>query len=506
MKIRQGGGFALLGPNFSVSYTTQPSMRLPGTLPWLNGVMTFPSDSGFSPDQLQPPSRPQVLSVTSLNRMARSLLEGNFPAVLVEGEISNFSVPASGHWYLTLKDEKSQLRCAMFRNSNLRVRFRPANGSAVLVRGRLSLYEARGDYQLIIDDMEEAGDGALRRAFELLKSRLADEGLFQESRKKPVSNRYGHIGVITSPTGAAVRDILTVFRRRFPATRITLLPVPVQGKEAPAEIVAAIHRANRLAGQLGIEVLLLARGGGSLEDLQPFNDESVARAIAASDLPVVCGVGHEIDFTIADFVADLRAPTPSAAAELLSPDQQDVFQAIANCRLQLGNAMLRTLKQSGQELGWLARRLKHPGKRLQDHAQALDILESRLKRALHWQLQRRRNSLRELSRTLLSCAPQQRISGLQHTTRTLYARLGRAMQSTMRAQRNRVAQVSRSLQAVSPLAVLARGYSITYAPDGQVVREQTQVAPGSRLTTRLRQGSIESEVIRIIPESRKTGG
>ncbi|MBT8146288.1 MAG: exodeoxyribonuclease VII large subunit, partial [Gammaproteobacteria bacterium] len=361
------------------------------------------------------PERPRVLSVTSLNRLARSLLEGNFPAVLVEGEISNFSNPASGHWYLTLKDAKSQLRCAMFRNSNRKVTFRPGNGTNVLAKGRLSIYEARGDYQLIIDDMEQAGDGALRRAFEELKNRLAEEGLFDDSNKQPITAGYQHIGVITSETGAAVRDILTVFKRRFPSTRITLLPVAVQGREAAAEIVSAIERANNQATALGLEVLLLARGGGSLEDLQPFNEEVVARAIHASKLPVVVGVGHEIDFTIADFAADLRAPTPSAAAELLSPSQQEYRQSLLGYQQSLTGLINRQLHQYDQRLGWLTRQLRHPGRRLQDHAQSLDLLDSRLRRALHWQVQQRKNNLRELQRTLIANSPRQRLNNLRNS-------------------------------------------------------------------------------------------
>ncbi|MCB1672368.1 MAG: exodeoxyribonuclease VII large subunit [Gammaproteobacteria bacterium] len=454
-------------------------------------------------DSITTPTRPAVLSVSSLNHMARSLLEGHFPAVLVEGEISNFSTPSSGHWYLTLKDEKSQLRCAMFRNSNSRVRFRPANGNNVLVKGRISLYEARGDYQLIIDEMEEAGDGLLRRAFEQLKAKLSAQGLFDEQRKQPVHDRYRHVGVITSPHGAAIRDILTVFRRRFPAIRITVLPVAVQGKEAAPLIVQALERANRLAAELGIEVLLIARGGGSLEDLQPFNEEAVALAIAASELPVVCGVGHEIDFSIADFVADLRAPTPSAAAELLSPDQQEVRRQLLSRRQRLMQLIERHLQQQNQRIDWLGKRLKHPGKRLRDHAQTLDLLESRLQRALRWQLQKRQNKLRELTRTLLSSSPQQRLISLKAMQSNLQVRFRQAMNNTLRMRRGNLTQLVRNLNAVSPLSTLARGFSITYLDERTVVRSTALLKPGQRIRTRLHQGELESEVIRILPESGK---
>jgi exodeoxyribonuclease VII large subunit len=261
-------------------------------------------------------SNRDVLSVSDLTRSARMLLEEEFPNVFVEGEISNFSKPASGHWYFTLKDDKSQLRCAMFRNKNSRLRFVPRNGLQVIVRGKISLYEGRGDFQMIAEHMEEAGDGALRRAFEKLKAQLDREGLFDPAAKQPVPNLPNHLAVITSPTGAAIRDVLHVFERRFPALKVTIIPVPVQGDEAIPRIVEAIDLANRYS-DLPFDAILLTRGGGSLEDLWAFNTEPVARAIFNSALPIVSAVGHEIDITIADFVADLRAPTPSAAAELL---------------------------------------------------------------------------------------------------------------------------------------------------------------------------------------------
>ena len=315
------------------------------------------------------PADPAVLSVTSLNRLAKSLLEGHFPAVTVEGEISNLARPSSGHWYLTLKDKSSQLRCAMFVNRNRQVRFRPDNGQQVIVRGKLSIYEGRGDYQLLVDSMEEAGDGALRRAFEELKARLAEEGLFAEQHKRQVLNNYRHIGLITSPTGAAIRDLVSVFARRFPATRLTLIPVAVQGQQAAREIAAAIARANRLRGSLGLEALIVGRGGGSLEDLQAFNEEVVARAIYASELPITSAVGHEIDFTIADFVADLRAPTPSAAAELMSPAQQEYLDQFHGYRQVLTQLLRQRFSQWQQTLKALRRHLKRPDRRLQEHAQ-----------------------------------------------------------------------------------------------------------------------------------------
>src|SRR5690606_17065317 len=351
-----------------------------------------------------PPATRDVISVTSLNRLARSLLEGHFPNVLVEGEISNLSMPSSGHWYFTLKDEGSQIRCAMFRNRNMMTRFRPRDGMQILLRGKLSIYEGRGDYQLIGESMEEAGDGALRRRFEMLKEKLAAEGLFATERKRPMPEHVRHVGVITSATGAVIRDIISVLRRRFPAIVITLFPVPVQGAEAPAAIVRAINTANRRR-DLGLDVLIIGRGGGSLEDLQAFNEESVARAASASELPTISAVGHETDVTIMDFVADLRAPTPSAAAELISPDQAEMMQVLAGYELIFAKLVKDRLHHHARQLAWLVRQLKHPGRRLQEHAQSLDILEGRLQRATRHRINHAAHRLEALQQRLLAQSP-----------------------------------------------------------------------------------------------------
>lgn len=396
-----------------------------------------------------------ILTVSQLNRLARMLLEDSFPAVLVEGEISNLSIPSSGHWYLTLKDEQAQIRCAMFRNRNMLLRFKPKDGMQVIVKARLSIYEGRGDYQLIVEHMEQAGAGALQRAFELLKARLLQEGLFDVAHKQPLPTLPRHVAVITSPTGAAVRDIISVFRRRFPATQLTIIPVMVQGEQSAADMVRALHTINARLGCLeDVDVILLARGGGSLEDLWSFNDEGLARAIHASTLPVVSAVGHETDFTIADFVADVRAATPSAAAELLCPHQDDyqlVLQSLAR-KLQ-GNMSLR-LKQFQLLLGRLGRQLRHPGRRLQEQSQRLDGLELRARRAMRTVLQRKTLELREQGHAL-------------HT--------------------------------VSPLATLARGYAIVTEGE-QVLTSYEQTKPGATITTRLAKGVIRSKVEASSPE------
>ena len=390
-----------------------------------------------------------ILTVSTLNRLARSLLEEHFPSVSVEGEISNLSVPGSGHWYLTLKDSSAQIRCAMFRNRNMSVRFKPANGMQVVVSGRLSLYEGRGDYQLILDSLQDAGAGALQKAFDALKEKLATEGLFATERKRALPERCRHIAVVTSPTGAVIRDIISVFRRRFPAMHVTIFPAPVQGAEAPAAIIAAIANANRLAEQLALDVIVVARGGGSLEDLQAFNDEGVARAIAASSLPVVSAVGHETDISIADFVADVRAPTPSAAAELLSPDQQSMLQLLRTQQARLLRLMQTAISQRQQQLQWLARRLQHPGRRLQDQAQSLDRLELRLNRAISRLLEQKQIRLQMLAR---------------------------------------------NLDNISPLQTLQRGYSITRDHNGAVITSIHQVNTGDQITSKVTDGIITSTV------------
>lgn len=439
-----------------------------------------------------------VLSVTSLNRLARDLLERNFPSVIVEGEISNLAQPASGHWYLTLKDRNSQVRCAMFNNRNRFVRFKPQNGNQVIIKGRLSIYEGRGDYQLIADNLEEAGDGALRRAFEELKAKLHAEGLFDSARKQEILSHYQHIGVITSPTGAAIQDVLSVFARRFPATRITLFPVAVQGKDAPEEIVRAIALANRHRDKLQLQALIVGRGGGSLEDLQAFNEEAVARAIFASELPITSAVGHEIDFTIADFVADLRAPTPSAAAELMSPDQQDYFATFSGYKMQFSSLINQVLRTNRQQLTWLVRQLKHPGRRLQEQAQHLDRLEVQLQRGMRNQLLSQRSTLQQLRRNLLSNSPAQLLRRSALTLAHNRQRLRAALQAGITAKRASLAALGRSLSAVSPLQTLARGYSITYDAKAQVVRQSDDVEIGSTVVTRLNRGRIESLVTAVL--------
>ena len=443
----------------------------------------------------------QVLSVSDLNRYSRELLEAAFPSVWVEGEISNFSAPSSGHWYFTLKDSDAQVRCAMFRNRNLRARLRPANGDRVLVRGSVSLYTARGEYQLIAEELEAAGAGALQRALELLRQRLAAEGLFAPERKRALPPFPAHLGVITSATGAALHDILTVLRRRYPPLRVSVFPVAVQGEGAGAQIAAAIASANRVAPALDppLDVLLVGRGGGSLEDLWAFNEEILARAIHASALPVVSAVGHETDFTIADLVADVRAPTPSAAAELLTPDRDALLRSLAASRTRLAQLLSRELAARRQRLEWLTRRLRHPGARLREQAQRLDDLELRLRAGMRHRLQIAESRLAHARTGLAAHSPARRLEEQRRVIAQLDKRLATTMRQTLAAREKRLAALAHLLDSVSPLSTLARGYAILSDAEGRVLRAATDTTPGARVQARLASGSIDCTVYAVHP-------
>jgi exodeoxyribonuclease VII large subunit len=449
----------------------------------------------------QPPQTQDILSVSSLNKMARSLLEANFPAVVVEGEISNLARPASGHWYLTLKDKTAQIRCAMFAGQNRLLRFEPENGQKILVRGKLSLYEGRGDYQLIISSMEEAGSGALQRAFEQLKAKLLDEGLFDAKHKQDIHSNYKHIGLITSATGAAVHDMIIVFARRSPGTKLTLIPVSVQGNSAASEIANAIAKANRLAKTLQLDALIVGRGGGSLEDLQAFNEESVARAIFASKLPITSAVGHEVDFSIADFVADMRAPTPSAAAELMSTSRQDVLESIKRAELKLIQQINSAIGRTSQQVVWLLKQLKHPGRRLQEHAQTLDTIELRLRRAARSKIDGSQAKLFTMNQRLRSHSPQRRLQLVANDLNLKFKRMTQALNTRLNIKQAELAALIRSLNTVSPLSTLARGYSITFDESAAVVRDIHGVRLGNKLVTQLDNGKITSVVESLEPNS-----
>lgn len=451
------------------------------------------ADEEIRPENAAPAR--EVYSVSRLNRAACALLEGEFPSVWVEGELSNLASPSSGHLYFSLKDEGAQLRCAMFRNRRQLLRFRPADGSQVLLRGRLSLYQPRGDYQLIVEHMEEAGDGALRRAYEQLKARLAAEGLFDEERKQDIPELPRRIGVITSPTGAAVRDVLTVLRRRFAAIPVLIYPVPVQGKTAGAAIARMIRLA---AARAECDVLILCRGGGSLEDLWAFNEEVVARAIADCPIPIVTGIGHEVDFTIADFAADLRAPTPSGAAEHVSPDGSDWLRHYARLETRLTAQARQTLSRQHERLQWLARGLhrQHPRQRLRQQAQRVDELEQRLQRALHAHIERCGMRLRERHERLLRHSPLHRIRAARIRCDTLERGLDRGMRIRLERLRAALARHAGALDTLSPLATLERGYAIvSRSVDGAVVRDAREAQPGDTVDARLARGRLRCTVV-----------
>jgi exodeoxyribonuclease VII large subunit len=391
-----------------------------------------------------------IYSVGRLNAEARMLLEEGLPALWVEGEISNFAAPSSGHWYFTLKDREAQIRCAMFRAANSRVGFRPKDGQQMVLRGRVSLYEPRGDYQLIAELMEDAGEGALRREFERLKARLLAEGLFDAALKRALPAMPKRIAVVTSPTGAAVRDVLHILARRFPPASVLVIPTPVQGAAATESIVAALDTASSRGD---CDVVILARGGGSIEDLWCFNDERVARAIRRCAVPVVSGVGHEIDFTIADFAADVRAPTPSGAAELVVPDRRTLLAGLTGVDARLRQLAAQWLSRATERFQSTMQRLAraHPGHRLQQQTQRLDDLELRLQRASQLAL-------------------------------------------TRATQRLQLAQ--RGLDAISPLATLERGYAIVTRTDGTVLQDAAEVREGDEIEARLKRGSVRARVTR----------
>ncbi len=443
-----------------------------------------------TPDDIAPR---HILTPSMLNRLVRDLLGDAFPQVWIEGELSNVAKPASGHLYFTLKDSSAQVRCAMFRPKASVLRFRPTDGMQVLVRAKVGLYEPRGEFQLVAEYMEPAGEGALQREFEQLKARLAAEGLFDAGRKRTLPRFARRIGVITSATGAAVRDVLSVLARRWPLADVEVLPVPVQGRDAPPAIVSMLRKAS---GSGRYDVLLLTRGGGSLEDLWAFNEEAVARAIHASAVPVVSAVGHEIDFSIADFVADLRAPTPSAAAELLVPDAVAVERHLRQWQQRIVALQQRQLQSHAQRLDHLMARLQaqRPQARLAGDRQRLIDLRRRLTSVFREHAQLRQARLERLHARLLAQHPNTRLSLLGRRLAEQDQRLRRAMTHILERRQTRLQHTARALHAVSPLATLERGYAIVFDADGQVLRSAKGVVAGTPLRARLADGELSLRV------------
>ena len=434
-----------------------------------------------------------ILTPSLLNRLVRDLLGDALPQVWIEGELSNVAKPASGHLYFTLKDSGAQVRCAMFKLKASALRFRPVDGMQVLLRAKVGLYEPRGEFQLVAEYMEPAGEGALQREFEQLKARLDAEGLFDPARKRALPAYARRIGVITSATGAAVRDVLSVLARRWPLADVEILPVPVQGREAPPAIVAMLRKASASARY---DVLLLTRGGGSLEDLWAFNDEAVARAVHASAVPVVSAVGHEIDFSIADFVADLRAPTPSAAAELLVPDAVAVGHHLRQLQQRLATLEQRRLQANAQRVDHLLARLQaqRPQARLQRDRERLEHLQHRLTAVLREQSQLRHTRLERLHGRLLAQHPRAHLSLLARRLVEQDQRLRRAITHLLERRQTTLRHAGHALHAVSPLATLERGYAILFDADGQVLRSAQGVAVDTRLRARLADGELPLRV------------
>jgi len=430
----------------------------------------------------------EIYSVSQLASSVRQTLEQDFPLIWVEGEISNLATPASGHIYFSLKDPKAQVRCAMFKMRKRLLDFEPENGMQILVRAKVGLYEARGDFQLIIEHMEEAGDGAMRREYEQLKRRLRNEGLFEAKHKLSIPKLPNQIGVVTSPTGAAIHDILTVLKRRFPSIPVLIYPVPVQGETAAGKISKAIKLANT---RKECDVLIIGRGGGSLEDLWAFNDEHLAHTIFSSKIPIVSAVGHEVDFSIADFVADVRAATPSAAAEMLSPDRNEWLQKTTALSQRLIANMQNRLRQNLQRMDWVSQRLSSPQQRLERAGSRIKELQQRLLSAHTSKQHGYRSQLTLLHTTLLHHSPAQRISALQQRHDGVQARLNQTMKQTLQRHRERLSFLSNTLDAVSPLATLGRGYSIARRVDtGELIRDAAAIKSGTRIETRLEKGRL----------------
>ncbi len=439
-----------------------------------------------------------IFSVSRLNSEIRRVLETRFPLIWVEGEISNLATPRSGHSYFSLKDSHAQVRCALFRNKRQLLRFTPKDGAQVLARARISLYEARGEFQLIIEHMEAAGQGALQREFEALKARLDQEGLFKRSRKQPLPKFPHCLGIVTSATGAALHDILHVIARRYPALRVIVYPTPVQGDNAAAEIRQTLELADARAE---CDVIILARGGGSLEDLYAFNDEQLARSIAHMQTPIVSAIGHEIDFTIADFVADRRAPTPSAAAELVTPDQKTLLHQLE----QQSQRMLRAWNRLWQEKQWRLQQLQqrlqhlHPRQQLLQQQQRLDQLGLRLEQAARHTLAEKRHQLNRQHTRLQLNSPEQRLHLAQIQLDHLQQRLLSGIGNILDHKRQRISELAHALHTVSPLQTLSRGYSITLdTENGRPLLSSDASGPGKRIESRLAKGRLISIVEKVL--------
>ena len=434
----------------------------------------------------------EIISVSEINRRAKSILEENFPFVWIQGEVSNFFSAASGHWYFSLKDESSEIRCAMFANKSHRITFEPKDGDHLVLNGTLSIFEGRGQYQIIVEHIELAGEGALLKAFEELKKKLLTEGLFDDSLKKKLPSYPRSIAVVTSPDGAVIQDIINVLSRRSPFFNLTVVPTLVQGEKAAPLICEALNKASNLEN---IDLIILARGGGSIEDLWAFNNEEVARAIVNCPIPLVSAVGHETDFTISDFVADIRAPTPSIAAEIISQPYSELKETLEGYQSYLLKSVESQFDSQRTRITNLIKRIRHPGDKLREIGQKVDYLETTLIQEMHQKVSLKKNQLNLTQLSLQQNSPQNKVKEAKVYLQNASKDLLKAFQLKIERKRKLLGELVATIEAVSPLSVLARGYSIiSTEPEGKILSSSNQVKIGQTISAVLNKGRIKAEV------------
>ena len=434
----------------------------------------------------------EIITVSEINRRAKSILEENFPFVWIQGEVSNFFSAASGHWYFSLKDESSEIRCAMFANKSHRITFEPKDGDHLVLNGTLSIFEGRGQYQIIVEHIELAGEGALLKAFEELKKKLLTEGLFDDSLKKKLPSYPRSIAVVTSPDGAVIQDIINVLSRRSPFFNLTVVPTLVQGEKAAPLICEALNKASNLEN---IDLIILARGGGSIEDLWAFNNEEVARAIVNCPIPLVSAVGHETDFTISDFVADIRAPTPSIAAEIISQPYSELKETLEGYQSYLLKSVESQFDSQRTRITNLIKRIRHPGDKLREIGQKVDYLETALIQEMHQKVSFKKNQLNLTQLSLQQNSPQNKVKEAKVYLQNASKDLLKAFNLKIERKRKLLGELVATIEAVSPLSVLARGYSIiSTEPEGKILSSSNQVKIGQTISAVLNKGSIKAEV------------
>lgn len=434
----------------------------------------------------------EIISVSEINKRAKSILEENFPFVWIQGEVSNFFSAASGHWYFSLKDESSEIRCAMFTNKNHHITFEPKDGDHLVLNGTLSIFEGRGQYQIIVEHIELAGEGALLKAFEELKKKLQLEGLFDDSIKRQLPAYPKNIAVVTSPDGAVIQDIINVLDRRSPFLDLTVVPTLVQGEKAAPLICDALNKVGKLKN---IDVVILARGGGSIEDLWAFNNEEVARAIVNCPTPIISAIGHETDFTISDFVSDLRAPTPSIAAEIISQPYSELIETLEGYQNYISRSVISQIDLQRTQITNLIKRIRHPGDKLREISQKLDYIETTLIQNINQEISFKKNGLNLKDLSLQQNSPQNKVKEAKVYLQNASKDLLKALKLEIERKNTVLAEIVATLQAVSPLSVLSRGYSIiSTEPDGKILSSSNQVEIGQSISAILSKGSIKAEI------------